>query len=281
MRFLKKLFRVTSYILIGLLIVFLVLLQFIFKVSTDVDVKEELVNITLTHHQFNNHEYRKIVTFQKLDTTIPTLVFVHGSPGSMLDFKNYFKDTVLTKKANLIAYERVGYGIDNIGDIQTIKNEVEMLNSITDSLPISKTILVGYSYGGSIALASKKKYRKIVLLAPAVYSEVEPMFWFLNIYKWRSTRWLMPKILQGAAKEKIQHQDELRKFQENWNENSSDIYVVHGDKDWIVPLANSEYIQQQFNSTQFELVTLKGAGHGLVWEQFEEVKSELIKVIEE
>lgn len=281
MRLLKKLFKITSYILIGLLVVFLIAIQFVFKSSSDVTIKEELKNITLTHHKFNNYNYRKISTFQRLDTTIPTLVFVHGSPGSMLDFKAYFKDTTLIKKANLISYERVGYGIDNIGEIQTLNSEVELLNSITETLPISNTILAGYSYGGPIALASKKKYKKVVLLAPAVYSEVEPMFWFLNFYKWKATRWLMPKILQGASKEKMQHQDELRKFQEKWSDNPSEIHVVHGDEDWIVPYSNSEFIQQQFDSSQLELVTLKGVGHDLIWSNFEDIKSEFLKVIEE
>ncbi len=281
MRFLKKLLKITSYIIIGLLIIFLVLLQFVFKSFSDEEIKEELPNITLTHHKFKSFNYRKIATFRELDTTKPVLVFVHGSPGSMLDFKTYFKDSVLTSKVNLIGYERVGYGIDNIGAIQPLKDEIELLNSITDDLPVSNTIVAGYSYGGPIALGSNKNYKKVVLLAPAVYSEVEPMFWFLNFYKWKATRWLMPKILQGASKEKLQHQEELRKFQENWHKNPSNIHVVHGDKDWIVPYGNSEYIQEQFPSDKFELIVLKDAGHDLIWSQYEEIKSELIKVIEE
>lgn len=281
MRFIKKVLKIAIFILIGIALVFMFLLQGVFTPYSDEKVYNTIENVTISHHQFEGYNYRKISTFKKLDTLKPTLVFVHGSPGSMLDFKTYFKDSALTAAANLIAYERIGYSIDNMGLIQPLKNEIDLLNTITDSLPIANTVVVGYSYGGPIALGSNKNYKKVVLFAPAVYSEVEPMFWFLNFYKWKATRWLMPKVLQGASKEKLQHREELRKFQENWHKNPSNIHVVHGDKDWIVPYGNSEYIQQQFPSDKFELIVLKDAGHDLIWSQYEEIKTELIKVIEE
>lgn len=281
MRILKKILKVVLYLFLAILILFLVLIHFIFQPKTDEDIKESIEGITLIHKNFEGYSYRLISSKKELDTTLPNLLFVHGSPGSMLDYEAYFKDEELNQKANLISYERVGYGIDNVGDIQNIAFETSVLNSLTDSLGVSNTILAGYSYGGPITLASQKKYKKVVLLAPAVYSEVEPMFWFLNLYKWKATRWLMPKMLRSASKEKIQHQEDLRKHQENWNDNPSEIYAIHGDKDWIVPYGNSEFIQRQFDSSQFELLILEDAGHELIWSRFEEIKEELIKVIEE
>lgn len=281
MRILKKILKVVLYLFLVILILFLVLIHFIFQPKTDEDIKESIEGITLIHKNFEGYNYRLISSKKKLDTTVPNLLFVHGSPGSMLDYEAYFKDEELNQKANLISYERVGYGIDNVGDIQNIAFETKLLNSLTDSLGVSNTILVGYSYGGPIALASKKKYKKAVLLAPAVYSEVEPMFWFLNLYTWKATRWLLPKMLKSASKEKIQHPKDLKKHQDNWSNSPSQIYVIHGDKDWIVPYSNSEFIQRQFDSSQFELITLKDTGHELIWSRFDLIKSELIKVIEE
>jgi pimeloyl-ACP methyl ester carboxylesterase len=281
MRLLKKILKITAYIFLALLIVFLMLIHFVFQPKSDKKIRESIEGITLIHKSFDSFSYRLISSKKELDTTLPNLLFVHGSPGSMLDYEAYFNDEELNKKANLITYERVGYGIDNAGDIQDIAFEAKLLNSLTDSIGVSNTILVGYSYGGPIALASQKKYKKVVLLAAAVYSEVEPMFWFLNFYKWKVTRWLIPKKLQSASKEKLQHQDDLRKHQENWSDNPSEIYVIHGDKDWIVPYGNSEFLEQQFASNKFEMLILKDAGHELIWSRFDEIKSELIKVIEE
>jgi len=284
-RFLIKTFKVVGYILVGLLVTILILINIFFKPKTDDDIRkifsEGNITLQLKTRKFKDVNFRVILTRKELDTTLPNLVFIHGSPGSAMDFKRYLLDKDLNTKANLIAFDRVGYGKWNVGDIRKISFEVAMLNSLTSEMDISNTILVGYSYGAPVALASKKEYKKIVLCAPAVYSEVEPMFWMLNFYKWKVTRWLMPNLLKAASKEKLQHQNDLREFEQSWGDNASDIYVIHGDKDWIVPYENSLFIQNQFPKERFELITLKEAGHELIWSRFDEIKRELLKVIEE
>ena len=97
------------------------------------------------------------------------------------------------------------------------------LEDMMKDLNPEKTILVGYSYGGSIVLASKKKYKKVILFAPAVYAKVEPM----------------PPIWKQASKEKMSHQKDLEEFQGSWTENPSEVICVHRDADWVVPFANS------------------------------------------
>lgn len=284
-RFLIKTFKIVGYILVGLLVTILILINVFFKPKTDDDIRkifsEGNITLQLKTRKFKDVNFRVISTRKELDTTLPNLVFIHGSPGSAMDFERYLLDKDLNLKANLISFDRVGYGESNIGDIRKISFEVAMLNSLISEMDISNTILVGYSYGGPVALASKKEYKKIVLCAPAVYSEVEPMFWMLNFYKWKATRWLMPNLLKAASKEKLQHRENLRELEQNWGDNASDIYVIHGDKDWIVPYENSLFIQNQFPKERFELITLKEAGHELIWSRFDEVKRELLKVINE
>ncbi|WP_175454768.1 alpha/beta fold hydrolase [Lutibacter oricola] len=227
---------------------------------------------------FNNFNYRVLKTKIEVDTTLTTLVFVHGSIGSAMDFKSYLIDEELNKKANLIAYDRVGYGIYQTGNVQaSIQFEVELLENLIKDLNPKNTILVGYSYGGPIALASKKDYKKIMLLAPAVYSKVEPMPWGLNFYKWKATRWVMPEVWKAASKEKLGHKADLLKFENNWADTPSNIISIHGNKDWIVPFGNSIYLEQKFPKQQFELVTLNNAGHGLVWSNFNEIKKQLLQ----
>ena len=198
-----------------------------------------------------------------------------------MDYKKYLFDSDLNSKVNMIAYDRVGYGINNLGEIGSIGDEVDFLNSLVDTMDISNTILFGYSYGGPIALASKNAYKKIVLCAPAVSSEVEPMFWFLNFYKWKVTRWMLPTMLQTASKEKLNHPTDLITLESNWGNTPNSLVVIHGDADWIVPYENSEFIQKQFPVDTFRLITLKGVSHDLIWTQFDVIKSELLKVIEE
>lgn len=282
-RFFKKLLKIVTILFFGVLITFLVLINIFFQPKSDDEIRaifsEANVELKLEYQEFDEQQFRVISTRKELDTMLPNLIFIHGSPGSALDFKKYLLDVDLNSNTNLIAYERVGYGDNNLGDVKNIDFEVSLLNSITEQFNNKKTILAGYSYGGPIALASQKEYKKVVLLAPSLYADVEPMFWFLNFYKWGITRWMMPKMLQAASKEKLNHPSDLKNHEQNWNKNPSSIYVIHGDNDWIVPYENSILLQKQFDADKFELLTLNEAGHDLIWTRFDEIKFELLKVI--
>jgi len=278
----NKIVKIIGAIIVLALIVLIILFYRFSSPKSDQKVAKEFtelgVDITINHQQFKDFEYRIIASQKEIDTTLPTIVFIHGSIGSAMDFKMYLSDSELNEKANLIAYDRIGYGINQTGNVkESIAFEVKMLEGITKNINIKNTIIVGYSYGGPIALASKKNYKKVVLLAPAVYSKVEPMTWALNIYKWKATRWLLPETWKAASKEKLSHKKDLQNFENNWTSSPSNIISIHGNEDWIVPFGNSEYLKKIFPSKQFELVTLNEAGHGLVWTHFKEIKEEILQ----
>lgn len=238
--------------------------------------KKSRIKPVLSQEDYRGYIYRKITI--EVDTTLPTLVFVHGAIGSIRDFSSYLSDGLLQEKANMIAYDRIGYNYRDINKAQeSIAFERDMLEDVVKSIDSKKVILVGYSYGGPIVLATKKKFRKLLLLAPAVYSKVEPMPWMINLYKFIWTRWLVPKVWQQASREKLSHKEDLEKFQDFWNTTPNKVVSIHGTKDWVVPLANSKFLQQQFSKENFELITIEGAGHGLVWTQADYIKRQLIK----
>lgn len=277
---LYKILKITGSVGLVLLAVVIMLFYSFSAPQSDAEIKKEFAEneVFIEHRLFETFNYRVLTTQKQIDTTLPTLVFVHGAIGSAIDFKEFMQDKELSTKANLISYDRIGYGVDQTGAVQaSIAFEVEVLRDVTKHFKKENTILVGYSYGGPIALASKEKYKKVVLLAPAVYSEVEQMPWALNLYKWNATRWLVPDTWRAASKEKLSHKNDLQKFENNWNTTKSKIISIHGKSDWIVPYENSLYLKEQFDSNQFDLVTLEGAGHGLVWTHFKEIKNVLLQ----
>lgn len=281
-RKIKKVLKITGVILVLILLLLIILFYRFSSPKSDKKIIDQFsemsIDVYLKDKKFKHYTYR-VLEFQKeIDTTLPIIVFIHGSIGSALDFKRYLSDTEINNRSNLISYDRIGYGIHHTGNVmESIANETELLDELLSELDKSKIILVGYSYGGPIALASINKYKKIVLLAPAVYSKAELLPWALNFYKWKVTRWLVPKIWKAASKEKLSHKSDLQDFETNWNKNPSQIITVHGDEDWIVPIENSFYLKEKFSSEQFELVTLDNAGHGLVWSNFDEIKKVVLQ----
>jgi len=253
--------------------------------KSDEKVLEKLENPGLTPHVYYNtykeFTYRVVAMQKELDTTLPTLVFVHGSPGSALDFSRYFKDSILNKKANILGYDRIGYGINNAGKVMgSIAFELEILNDVTKDISPQKIILIGYSYGGPVVLASPKKYKYKVSLASSVSADLEPIFWTLNLYKWRLTRPLVPAVLRAASEEKYAHLSDLPKYNDQWNKSPSPVVNIHGDKDWIVPYENSIILRSKIDENKFTMVTINNGGHELIWSDFKLIRGEILNLLE-
>ncbi|WP_299123393.1 alpha/beta fold hydrolase [uncultured Tenacibaculum sp.] len=283
MTLLKKILKIMGAILFVALLVLYYLFSSFTAPKSDEEVTDSFKNSNvkpvISYDTFKNYKFRKL-TIQK-DTTLPTLVFVHGTIGSSTDFIEYMKDSLLLSKVNMISYDRIGYNYKDVNPVQeSIAFERDMLQYIIQGLDHQKTILVGYSYGGPIALAIKEKINKTILLAPAVYSKVEPMPWAVNLYKSKLTRWLVPDIWKEASKEKMSHQKDLQKFENNWKSSPNKVISIHGSNDWIVPYENSTFLEQQFPKEQFKLISIKDAGHGFIWSNFNEIKQQLLNQID-
>ncbi|SNR16900.1 alpha/beta fold hydrolase [Tenacibaculum jejuense] len=280
---LKKVLKI-----VGVIIILIVVgLYFAFRIFTapkpDAKILEayenSLVKPVLTSETYNGFNYRKLSLI--VNDSLPTMVFVHGTIGSINDFSKYISDRDLQTKCNMIAYDRIGYNYNDENHVQeSINFERNMLKDVISNLPSEKTILVGYSYGGPIALAVKEKVKKIILLAPAVHSSVEPMPWMINFYKWKLTRWLVPRIWKEASKEKLSHKKDLKHFEGDWESTPNKVVSIHGSGDWIVPYENSKLLEDQFPEDQFKLVTIDKANHGLVWSNFETIKNQFLKILD-
>ena len=281
---LKKIFKIIGIVLGILMIGIFIAAHVLLKPRSDEKVLEKLDNLHHKPHIYYNlyqeFTYRVVGMQKKLDTTLPTLVFVHGSPGSVLDFSRYFKDSLINAKANILGYDRIGYGVNNAGEVNgTIAFELEILHDVTKEIPTDKIILIGYSYGGPVVLASPKPYKYKVSLASSISADLEPMFWPLNLYKWKLTRPLLPKVLKAASEEKYAHLSDLPNYEDKWNLSPSPIVNIHGDEDWIVPYENSKNLEKKIDKNKFTMVTIGGGGHELIWSDFTLIKNEILKIL--
>lgn len=285
MKVFKKILKISGIILLAVIIGLLIAAHQFLKPESDKEIIEKLTtnytNPTIVYNNYNDYKYRVVSLQKEVDTTLPILIFVHGSPGSIMDFKCYLKDSLLNNKANIVVYERIGYGPNNLGKTPaSMKIELGVLHDLIKNYPEEKIVLAGYSYGGSVVMASDKKYKYKISMASAVVGEYEPMFKALIFYRWKLTRWLIPPKARAAAKEKYAHVKEFQKYQDKWNLSPAKVINIHGDKDWIVPYKNSEFLQQLFDKDKFTMVTITGGGHELIWSDFNLIKAEILKTLD-
>ncbi|WP_340076713.1 alpha/beta hydrolase [Leptobacterium sp. I13] len=286
MKLLKKILKYTLLVLGFVFIVLLVLFYRFSAPKTNEAIQDffsdEGHGATIRYLEFENKNVRVVTTEKAANDSLPTIIFIHGSVGSSMDFKKYMVDPELNNKAHLIAYDRIGYGEEQTGSVlNSIEKETALLRKIAGAYASKEIILVGYSYGGPIALnyALEHPTKHVVLCAPALYAAHEKIPGMIKLYQWKATRFLVPDIWKGASIEKLSHAQDLRLFENSWKNNIANITSIHGDSDWVVPYENSLELQGALSTKSFRLVTIEGEGHALLWTSFALIKKSLLTLL--
>ena len=108
----------------------------------------------------------------------PTLVFLHDALGSIDQWKSFPEALCVRTGLNGLVFDRLGHGYADPNsaqrDINYMHNEaLEILPHVLKELGINKTILVGHSDGGSIALIYASKFNPVGIICIAAHVYVE------------------------------------------------------------------------------------------------------------
>jgi len=199
------------------------------------------------------------------------IIFSHGAPGSWDAFKDFLTDIQLLKTADLVGYDRPGYGnsydVDSHPDIEF---QAECLLDIVVSRDYEEVYLVGHSFGGPIiieaALAGGKEIDGVILLAPVVDPETEKFFPGGKLAYWSLSRWVWPTGFQVSADEKYTHVEELRSLEAKMHKYSTPTLFVHSTDDWIAPATgNIEYINRNIPDSLLVNKIYDDKSHLFIW----------------
>ena len=152
-RWLRRTLRVII-ILLGLIIIACLVFDHYFQFRrSDKELAEiySQQNLDAQIHYYTT-QGRKLRYVEAGADSLPTLLFLHGSPGSISYYGRRFKD--LEGKFHFIAVDRPGYGYSGFGDPEpSVKKQAAMFRPLLDSLhkAVHPVIIVGSSYGAPIA----------------------------------------------------------------------------------------------------------------------------------
>lgn len=88
----------------------------------------------------------------------PPVVLIHGLPGTAQDFEAV---TPLLRGHHTIAYDRPGFGFSS-GGYHPFAEQLETLHTLISRFGGERAVLVGHSYGGTVALAYAARYPRDV-----------------------------------------------------------------------------------------------------------------------
>ncbi|MEM6864037.1 MAG: alpha/beta hydrolase [Bacteroidota bacterium] len=221
----------------------------------------------------------------KLDA--PTLIFIHGSPGSWDAYKAYLADTSLTSKFRVIAPDRPGFGKSDFRRSASLQEQSYWLNQLFQQIDNGKpTTLIGHSYGGPLvvkmALEAPNRYKNLVILAGALDPDAEkPEKWRVPL-TWIPLKYLVPGALKPSNDELWMLKKELRELQPKLSQLRTRTLIIHGEKDKLVPYKNVAFMQKNFSKVDsLKTISLENENHFIVWTQEELVKKSILDWVSE
>jgi len=214
----------------------------------------------------------------------PTLFFIHGSPGSWDAYKDYLKDTLLLKKYRMIAIDRPGFGFSDFGSAQNLQVQSKIIYNFIEKMAITKPIiLVGHSMGGPVvtklAEDHPKKFQLLVIISGSIDPKAEnPEIWRPFIMK-KPLRYLIPGALRPSNDELWWLKEDLQIMKPNLKNIVSDVLIIHGTKDRLVPYSNMSFMQKEFtNAKTVDTLSIKNADHFIPWTHYKIIRDALLGI---
>lgn len=203
--------------------------------------------------------------------TLPLVVFVHGSPGSLSAFIDFMADTVLLKKVQMISVDRPGFGDSNFGYAEpSLEKQAADLKPILERHKNNRPIyLVGHSLGGPVIARMAMDYPELIdgliFVAASVDPDLEPDEWFRAPLATPVFKWMLPRSLRASNDEIYQLEPQLRRMLPLWPKITCRTIFIQGQKDQLVPAANADFAKRMLVNAPFELVSDPEMNHFVPW----------------
>lgn len=221
--------------------------------------------------------------------SLPTLLLLHGSPGSMSYYSGRFSDSLIYSRFQVLAVDRPGYGYSGLGDPEpSVQKQAAMIRPLIDSLHnANKTVIVaGGSFGAAVASRLAMDYPNLVnglvLTGPAIGPGLEAYFWFTPVVENPAVRWFIPRIFRSANTEKVHHKEELEKMLPYWKNIRIPVAFLQGENDDIVDTSNAGFARRELvNAPYLKIEIIKDRGHRLAQFEWPRIRQAILDVYAE
>ncbi|HMU11175.1 MAG TPA: alpha/beta hydrolase [Ferruginibacter sp.] len=249
----------------------------------DNSAKKEFEQKGLSVHFFTMKEDGMPLHYAKTGSdTLPTLFFVHGSPGSWDAFKIYMMDSALLQKFRIISIDRPGFGYSDFGTAYHLPYQASLISKIVEKENNHKPVhLVGHSIGGPVIVQLAQEhpaaFASLTILAGSISPEDEPKEYWRYAFTYSPLKFLMPGAFRPSNDEIVYFKKELYKLDERYNRLQMPVTFIHGEKDRFVTVKNVDYGKRKLvHNPQLKVIIIPGAGHFIPWEHFDIIRSHLL-----
>jgi pimeloyl-ACP methyl ester carboxylesterase len=253
--------------------------------NSDTEEKKEFAksNVTLRTESLKTKDWQVHYAITGEDS-LPTLFFIHGSPGNWNAFAEYMKDSQLLKKFRMVSIDRPGFGYSNFGEGQHLDVQSDRISPIFKKLDNHKPMfLAGHSLGGPLVIKlgadNPGQFSGLVIIAGSIDpGEEEPEKWRPWIFN-TSLNYFVPGALRPANEELWYLKKDLVYLEKDFRKITCPVFFIHGMQDTWVPPGNVQYGKKLLvNASLIDITMIPGANHFIPWTKFSEIRSVLLKL---
>ena len=179
-----------------------------------------------------------------VDKPLGLVLYFHGNSRSIKGWAKYAKDFYrYNYDVVLVDYRGFGKSTGKRGEKAMMNDMQFVYDTLTQTYPENHLIVYGRSLGSGFAtkLAADNRPRYLILDAPFFsfkktierFLPILPVKYILR-YHLRSDKWI-PKV-------------------------NCHTYILHGTRDWLIPISQSEKLQE-LNPRKITLIRIAGGGH--------------------
>jgi pimeloyl-ACP methyl ester carboxylesterase len=221
--------------------------------------------------------------------TLPTVIFVHGSPGSWSAFIAFMKADSLLEKVRMVSVDRPGFGYSGFGDAEeSLEKQAACLQPIVTKQRQNgkQVILVGHSLGGPLVARMAMDYPELIdgliFVAGSVAPELEPPRWYRYILNAPPVKYFIPKSFRASNFEILHLKEELELMLPLWKNIKQPCIVIQGEADSLVPVGNADFLTKKLaNAEYLEIRKITGMNHFVPWSNPELIVNGILGLVGE
>jgi pimeloyl-ACP methyl ester carboxylesterase len=280
--FVKKMFLLSGLFLLSWLLFAQSCLSFR---KSDAEEKSEFAKDHVTLHtatlKVDGRNIHYALTGQD---SLPTLFFIHGSPGSWNAFSEYMKDSLLLEKFRMVSVDRPGFGYSDYGQPQHLDVQSLWISRIFYQLANHKPMfLAGHSLGGplviKLAADNPRIFSGLVIISGSIDpSEEKPEKWRPLLFK-TPLNYFVPGAMRPSNEELWYLKKDLVELEKDFSQITCPVYFIHGAMDTWVPPGNVKYGKKLLvNASLVEETIIPDANHFIPWSKYAEIRQVLLKL---
>jgi pimeloyl-ACP methyl ester carboxylesterase len=216
--------------------------------------------------------------------SLPLVLFVHGSPGSLSAFIDFMGDEELLQHAQLVSVDRPGFGTSNFGYAEpSLEKQAAQLKAILEKHRSQRpTILVGHSLGGPVIARMAMDYPELVdgliLVAPSLDPDLEPREWFRAPLSTPFLKWILPRSLRASNDEIYMLKPQLQKMVPLYRKIRARTIVIQGLKDDLVDPGNADFARKMISNAPVKLMMVDTMTHFVPWTHPQLIRNAIIEL---